>query len=121
MVFSPNLDKKSWYKHIFIPAQLKFDFEADKLLMNFKLFSNFVQSKQCTISTPTFYKMCANITTQTKTLLFALLELLLYMKPVYCTSEPKTSLVKNERNVHGQTVTVHMYTKPVKVYTKLNN
>ena len=69
-----HLNKVLW------AAQLKFDFDADKLLMNCKICANFVQS---------VYQLCA------KTLPFAQNQLTVqvYTKPVYCTSVHKTSLL----------------------------
>ena len=47
-----------------------------------------------------------------------LVSLQLYTKPVYCTSVHKTSLlVNNERNVHGQNITVQYSTAQLVLYT----
>ena len=81
-------------------AQLKFDFEADKLLMNSKFVqnlcnqhANFVQSR-CQ-----FYKFTQNQFTVP-----------VYTKPIYCTSVLKTSsLYKFTQDQF----TMLVYTKPV--------
>ena len=76
-------------------AQIQFDFDPDKLLMNWKL---------CAISVQILCNLCANIGTQTKQ------TNKVYTKPIYCTSVQKTSLLyKCTQNQF----TIQVYTKPV--------